>query len=57
MKEKLLTYILLEPQTQSKDRKRKKTRKFKQVRPTHTKIQKDNVEVMTLNMNSYLRKG
>ena len=57
MKEKLLTYILLEPQTQSKDRKRKKTHKFKQVRPTHTKIQKDNVEVMTLTMNSYLRKG
>lgn len=57
MKEKLLTYILLEPQTQSKDRKRKKTRKFKQVRPTHTKIQKDDVEVMTLTMNSYLRKG
>ena len=57
MKEKLLTYILLEPQPQSKKKKKKKTRKFKQVRPTHTKIQKDNVEVMTLTMNSYLRKG
>ena len=57
MKKRLLTYIPLGPEAPSKNRKRKKTLINKQVRTTHTKVQKHDSEIMILIMNHYPRNG
>ena len=57
MKGSQLTYIPLRPQSSWKNRKRKKIIDNKQVRTTHTKIQKHDSEIMILTINHYPRNG